>query len=278
MAPSQLSIGSLPNEIIIQVLSSFETRSLLPLAAVCRRFYGLVGRVHYSRLVEASRLQSHQVILECYHPSEKLSTPSLHCDFLGVDGLVEAGDDADLRELNNLYVRFRPYLGDEQPGAIFGEAAGSIMRGPSHDIYLDSDEPFSQLCTITNLVKIGPRRGLFSSIANITDTVIRVKRDWLKSEAAKVAGMQQRASKSVDDTSVLWTNDSTKTVGLRFKVVQDQSVPTPILFGRDEEPSVSYSLEYQELLIRANWLLLSFETAEAQQVTHAGKAVVIASF
>lgn len=32
-----------------------------------------------------------------------------------------------------------------------------------------------------------------------------------------------------------------------------------------------------ELLIRANWLLLSFETSEAQQVAHAGKAVVIAS-
>ncbi|KAI1370263.1 hypothetical protein F4677DRAFT_438952 [Hypoxylon crocopeplum] len=277
MARSQLSIDSLPNEIIIQVLSSFPTRSLLPLAVVCRRFHGLVGRVHFSRLVEASRLQDHEVILECYHPSEKVSTPSLFCEYLGTNGLTEAGDEANLGELNNLYARFRPFLGDEnygprsrsKAGTASGEPSKPIIQVPSHAIYLDSGELFSQLCTVTNLVKVGPRRGLFSSIANVTDSVIRVWRDWLHHEATNAAGTQQRASSSVDDPSILWT-DSSKTVGLRFRVVEDQGVPTPILMERDDESSVSYSLEYQELLIRANWLLLSFETSEAQQVLHAG--------
>ncbi|KAI0128191.1 hypothetical protein F4776DRAFT_629532 [Hypoxylon sp. NC0597] len=283
MARSQLSVDSLPNEIIIQVLSSFPTRSLLPLAAVCRRFYGLVGRVHYARLVEASKLRDHEMILECYHPSEKVSTPSLFCEYLGTDGLTEAGDLANLGELHNLYARFRPFHGDEvygprsrwPAGMVSEEVVESSTKAPSHDIYLDFGELFSQLCTVTNLVKVGPRSGLFSSYANVTDSVIRVWRGWLQ-QAAQAAGAKQRADLGLDDPCILWT-DSSKTVGLRFRVVEDKCVPAPILFGRDEEPSVSYSLEYQELLIRANWLLLSFETSEAQQVSHAGKAVVIAS-
>ncbi|KAI0888756.1 uncharacterized protein GGS22DRAFT_184335 [Annulohypoxylon maeteangense] len=282
MAPSQLSIDSLPNEIIINVLSSFPTRDLLPLAAVCRRFHGLVGRVHYSRLIEASRLQDHEMILECYHPSEKLSTPELFCEYLGTNGLTEAGDEANLGELNKLYTRFRPFLGDEKPQPRSPWQTKAIEeistpRLPTHQIFLDSSELFSQMCTVTNLVKVGPRNGLFTSLANVTDSVVRVWRDWLKRAAENTAaGTQQQANSDIDDPSILWT-DSSKTVGLRFKVVEDESVPAPVLFGRDEDPSVSYTLEYQELLIKANWLLLSYETSEAQQVTHAGKAVVIAS-
>ncbi|KAI0379204.1 hypothetical protein F5Y04DRAFT_259977 [Hypomontagnella monticulosa] len=267
MADSQLSIDSLPNEIILQVLSSFPTRSLLPLATVCRRFYGLVGRVHYLRLVETSRLRDHQVILECFHPSEKLSTPSLSCEYLGTQGLIEAGDDANLGELNNLYARFRPYSGDESYGPRSSQIGSA--QAPSHEVLLDSGELFSQLCTVTNLVKVGPRRGLFSSFVTVTDSVIRVWRDWLAREAANTAAAKQRASSNADDSSILWT-DSSKTVGLKFRVLEDQSTPAPILFGRDDEPSVSYSLEYQELLVRANWLLFSFETSDAQQDTHAG--------
>lgn len=181
----------------------------MPLAAVCRRFYGLVGRVHYLRLVETSRLRDHQVILECFHPSEKLSTPSLSCEYLGTEGLTEAGDDADLGELNNLYARFRPYSGDESYGprrrqmeSAYGGPVDLINQVPSHEVLLDSDEVFSQLCTVTNLVKVGPRRGLFSSFVTVTDSVIRVWRDWLAREAANAVGAQQRASSGVDDPSI----------------------------------------------------------------------------
>ncbi|KAI2619892.1 hypothetical protein GGR54DRAFT_601745 [Hypoxylon sp. NC1633] len=277
MASSQVSIDSFPNEIIIQVLSFFPTRSLLPLAAVCRRFYGLVGRVQFSRLVEASMLRDHQVVLECFHPSDRLSTPSLSCEFLGMDGLAEAGDDANLGVLNNLYARFRPFDSDEIFGprsylrnkAILGGMAEPAIELPSHEVHLESDMLFSQLCTIVNLVKVEPRDGAFLSIANVTDSVIRIWREWLQRAAANTAGEQRRASLEVDDPSILWT-DSAKSVGLRFRVVEDHSTPAPVLLGRDDEPSVSYSMEYQELLIRANQLLLSFETSEAQQVIHSG--------
>jgi hypothetical protein len=41
------------------------------------------------------------------------------------------------------------------------------------------DESFAQLCTITNLVRMGPKPGLFRSHINMSDGVIRVWRDWL---------------------------------------------------------------------------------------------------
>lgn len=247
-----MSIDTCSNKkIIIQVLNSFPTRSLLPLASVCRRFYGLVGRVHFTRLVEAAQLRDHQVVLECYHPSERVTAPSLFCEFIGMDGLVEAGGDARLGDLDDLYARFRPFAGDEygrprssrQSGTALAQKIKSI-QAPSREILLDSDELFTQLCTVTNLVKVGPRHGLFSSIANVNETVIRVWRDWLDREATRAAGKQQRPSSALDDPSILWT-DSSKTVGLRFRVVEDRSAPAPILLGRNEEPSVSYSMEYQ---------------------------------
>lgn len=182
------------------------------------------------------------MILESFHPSEKLSTPSLHCEFQGMHGLTEAGEVADLGELNNIYARFRPYLDSEK-------AAGQIVRMPSHELSLDSGELFSQLCTITNLVKVGPRHGLFSSFANITDNVVRVWRGWLNEAAKAAARTQQQAGSGSDERTILWT-DSSKTVGIRFRVVEDESIPAPVLFGRDDEPSVTYSLEYQGMLIQ----------------------------
>lgn len=172
-----------------------------------------------------------------------------------MDGLAEAAEVANLGELNSVYARFRPFIGDEDRGprqsaSMLGGAQPAVQL-PSHKINLDSGELFSQLCTVTNLVKIGPRNGLFSSIANVTDTVIRVWRDWLQREAAIAAGTQQRARSisSADDPSILWT-DSSKTVGLKFRVVEDESIPAPVLFGRDDEPSVSFSLEYEGEIAR----------------------------
>ncbi|KAI5919820.1 hypothetical protein F4810DRAFT_468645 [Camillea tinctor] len=285
MAQSPLSIDSLPNEILIQALSSFSTRSLLPIAAVCRRFRDLVGRLHYYRLVEATILQDYQVVLECYHPTNKLSAPSLHCEYLGTDGLSEAGADASLENMNRLYTRFRPFLGDEQRRPRARRPTTAVLQGkeaplvelPSLEISLESGEILSQLCTVANLVKVGPRKGLFLSIAQVADGVIRVWRDWLRDQAANSSALkQQRAKPRLDDPSILWT-DSSQDVGIKFRVVEKEDVNAPVLVGPFDEPPVSYVLEYQELIIRTNQLLLSLETSEAQQVTHAGKAIVIAS-
>ncbi|KAI3332395.1 hypothetical protein HD806DRAFT_480434 [Xylariaceae sp. AK1471] len=279
------SLDSLPNELLIKVLDYFPTRSLLPLAAVSRRFRGLVGRLHYYRLVEATVLQDRELILECYHPSDRLSTPSLFCKYLATDGLYESGADADMEDLNKLYSRFRLFLGDENRRPRARRPTARVIEGteeplteaPSYDVNLEAGELFTQLCAVTNLLKVGPIRGLFLSIVNVADGVIRVWREWLLEQAETSATEQQReGQRNLDDSSILWT-DSSKDVGVRFRVSPKEDSRVPLLLGLNDEPPVSYTLEYQELIVRTNRLLLSLETSEAQQVAHAGAFYFAAS-
>ncbi|KAI1153911.1 F-box domain-containing protein, variant [Nemania diffusa] len=286
MAHNTTSIDSLPNELIINAFDSLPTRSLLPLAAVSRRFRGLVGRLHYYRLVETTILQGRELLLECYQPSDRLSTPSLFCKYLGTNGLSEAGEDANMDDLNHLYSRFKPFLGDENRRPRARRPTTKVIEGteepltqvPSYDVNLDAGDLFTQLCTVTNLVKIGPRRGLFLRVDNVSDGVIRVWRDWLREQAERSATEQQReGEKYPDDSSILWIGSS-KDVGVRFRVLAKEEGQTPLLLRQNEDPPVSYTLEYQELLVRTNKLLLTLETSEAEQIAHAGKAIVIASY
>ncbi|KAI3337917.1 F-box domain-containing protein, variant [Ustulina deusta] len=287
MADTTNAFNSLPNELIINALDSLPTRSLLPLAAVSRRFRGLVGRLHYYRLVEATALQGRELVLECYHPCDRVSAPSLFCKYLATDGLPEAGEDADLEDLNQLYTRFKLYLGDEnqRPRSRWSTTSANdateeslTQKAPSYDVNLDAGDLFTQLCAVTNLVKVGPKRGLFLSIDNVTDGVIRVWRDWLREQAERSATEQQQDGQTrLDDPSILWIGTS-KNVGVRFRVVPKEEGQTPLLLSRDEDPAVSYTLEYQELIVRTNKLQLTLETSEAQQVADSGKAIIIASF
>ncbi|KAI0866608.1 hypothetical protein F4860DRAFT_457915 [Xylaria cubensis] len=278
MAKSIDSFDTLPNELIINVLDALPTRSLLPLAAVSRRLRGLVGRLHYYRLVEATVLQGRELILECYHPSDRISTPSLFCKYLATDGLSEAGEDANMEDLNQLYSRFKPFLGEENRRPRARRPTTRVIEGkeeplievPSYDVNLEEGELFTQLCAVTNLIKVGPRRGLFVSIDNVTDGVIRVWRDWLRKQAEQSATEQQQVGQRYsDDSSILWT-DTSKNVGVKFRVLPKEESQTPLLIGRNEDPPVSYTLEYQELIVRTNRLLLTLEDSEAQQIAHAG--------
>ncbi|GAP82709.2 putative f-box domain protein [Rosellinia necatrix] len=272
------SLNSLPNELLINALDSLPTRSLLPLAAVSRRFRGLVGRLHYYRLVEATVLQGRELLLECYHPSDRVSAPSLFCRYLTTDGLAEAGEDADLGEMNRLYSRFTLFLGDENRRPRARRPTASVIEGteeplsqiPTYDVNIEAGELFTQLCAVTNLVKIGPRRGLFLKIDNVADGVIRVHRRWLREQAERPTTKQQLDGRTdLNDSSILWVGLS-KDIGVRFRVLPKEEGQTPLLLEQDEEPPVSYTLEYQELIVRTNKLLLTLEASEAQQVAHAG--------
>ena len=112
-------------------------------------------------------------------------------------------------------------------------------------MHLDADELFTQLCAVTNLVKVGPRRGLFLSVDTVNDSVVRVWRDWLLEQAQRSATKQQQAGQtSLDDPSILWV-DTSKNVGVRFRVIPREEGQTPLLLNRNEDPPVSYTLEYQ---------------------------------
>lgn len=112
-----------------------------------------------------------------------------------------------------------------------------VPEAPSHDVYLDDGEMFSQLCTVTNVVKVGLRRGLFLSHVNINDGVVRVFRKWL---AAAAAGTMD----ADDAEQILWT-ERHKNVGLKFKVTETGDVRRPVLVDSGEDPAVSYRLEYK---------------------------------
>jgi len=136
------------------------------------------------------------------------------------------------------------------------------------DIHLESHELFSQLCTIANLVKVGPKRGLFLSCVNVGEGILRVWRDWLAQRAKE--GQEK-------ESEVLWA-DSKKTVGLRLRVVERETAPPHPPLRTGEDPPVSYTLQYEELVIKTTQLLLMVEQSIDQEVNHSGKAIVIGSW
>lgn len=261
-----------------------------------RRFHDLTLRIVHTRLTDAAWLPDHELILECYHPSAKISTPYLHCDYLGTDGLESYSEDEDRQldfaQLRGLYSRFRPVVQEENrrgrarypvaSGGGSNSSDGNAQPAAADDdltasvnIQLDEGEMFSQLCAVTNLVKTGPRRGLFLSHVNLNDGVVRVFRRWLAAKVSAAAAGEGAG----DDEPILWTNRN-KTVGLKFRVrenVDASSRPAVWSEADDEDLPKSYTLVYEELLVRTSHLLLEVEKSEDQEVTSTGKAIIIAS-
>jgi hypothetical protein len=239
------------------------------MALISHRFHSLILRVLQTRLLSASQLKDHKLMLECYHPSTKLSTPYLFCEYLGTSSLTSPSSQPDsnttleLGELKDLYSHFRPLKPDTDHKIMRPHPAGGWPALPQtinslidqHDdfvcqnIHLESHELFSQLCTVTNLVKVGPKRGLFLSCVNISKGITRVWRDWLakRSTAGRAMffdneetkkGMKERGER------LIWA-DNTKTVGLRMRVVEREDMPAPVLVGIGEDAPVSYVLMYE---------------------------------
>ncbi|KAK0643221.1 hypothetical protein B0T16DRAFT_459391 [Cercophora newfieldiana] len=302
---SPITINSVPNEILISILSFFPSRSLLPLSAVSHRFSSVILRILRQRLVKAASLPDHRLILECYHPADKLSTPYLYCDYLWTDGIDDASTksaviegqgspDLSLSALGRAYSHFCPVKQEENrrgrrryPRQAEAQDDGQGSTGStskfaganSHDelpdapadtVYLDQGELFSQLCTVTNLVKLGPKPGLFLSHINVNDGLIRVWRDWLAAQATDHSAAAQ--------APILWA-DTHQTVGVRFRVQQISQLweNMPLLMEAMDEPPVIYRLVFEELVVRSGRLLLMVEASEKQEVTTSGKAIVIAS-
>ncbi|KAF2019477.1 hypothetical protein BU24DRAFT_439597 [Aaosphaeria arxii CBS 175.79] len=120
----QCHVFKLPNELLLHILTPLPTPELLPLTVICHRIYTLILRILQNRLVAASNLDSHSLLLECYHPSAKLTEPPYFCAYRGTDGLSaytagihdKKSDDASrLGEMKNLYSRFRPHRRELDP-------------------------------------------------------------------------------------------------------------------------------------------------------------------
>lgn len=101
-------------------------------------------------------------------------------------------------------------------------------------------------------------------------------REWLSRQAANGNG------NSTDAPELLWA-DISQNVGLHFRVAEkgvsqaDYNYRVPVLMAADEEPPVAYRLELEELVVRANHLLLAMEKSEMQEFATSGKAIMISA-
>ena len=270
---------------MIHILKTFSTQLLLPLALVSRRFYDLIVRIIQGRLLLAASPEGYNLILECYHPSAKSTEPYLVCEYLATPGLADAFREKDpspdyasgvgqLGHWRDLYSRFRPARQETEGRILRSYSAGQVVRSPnpnvvlpgdeghhgdpridlvSHNINLDSHELFSQLCVVTHLVQLGPRSGIFHSIVNIADGVVRIWRRWL-AERTKVMNLNGTSNKDAwpstqsdqDEASrTLWV-DSRRNAGVLVRIRQrNVRQDVPLLLHKDEDPAVSYVLEYE---------------------------------
>ncbi|KAI9756666.1 MAG: hypothetical protein M4579_003755 [Chaenotheca gracillima] len=221
-----------------------------------------------------------------------------------------------LGKLAGLYSRFRPVKPSEEGRVYWPHPAGDVPGHPNTStqyptgplpaestdqrsgaaamkgvelvtqiVTLDSHELFSQLCTVTSLVRDAPRRGLFHSFVTIGEAVVRVWRTWLAEQARHTSAISAvetevngRLTNDQDPAKRMLWFDSSQNLGLLLRVRERQwRRPQPILMHRDEEQPVSYFLDYEEFLIRTTQLLLRFEESQSMD-DPSGKAIVFGSF
>lgn len=233
------------------------------------------------------------MILECFHPSSRLTDPHSFCTYLGTPGLSDKYEgkgslyeDCETAErlgrLSAVYSRFKPEPSVTQsrprlPRDFFEPPLGiqddvlevaheSNSTAQEHQvaateqffkkqISLDEFESFSQLQTMVNLVKVVPNTTRLISALNVEEGIIRVKRDWLKKHAERKQGdyIQETAK---DDDSILWV-DNQENVGLKLRVKEKRwNRQAPILIHQ-EEVAVTYEIEIEgNKVLRDMWSLI----------------------
>lgn len=304
----------LPNELILHIFALFPTSTLLSISPVSHRFHDLVLRLLQLRLLQAAELPDHTLLLECHHPSQKFTEAPLHCPYLGTPmlGDKEKGIDGSIGGLSLLrgaYSSYQPCRrkaespARKRPGDIPGSRthqessppaqsssptpASSSSNGPILEpepvkqiISLEDHELFSQLCATVNLVRTGPRLGLFRSFVSINDeSVVRVWKNWLGRRTIVDSSSPNSCADSLDygishsdlniplplrkgekrkgvlnfthehiseDEGVLWF-DLYKHVGLRVGVRETKWARDPLMLLNNEDEVASYEVEYKGL-------------------------------
>ncbi len=111
-------------------------------------------------------------------------------------------------------------------------------------VTIEGFEDFSQLCVVVNVVKVFPGTTALLSAVNVEDGVVRLFRDWLKTQANPPQNPRHRGGVSTSQGSnILWV-DQSKNVGLKFRVREDTKLDSnfPVLVHRDEESFSSYEI------------------------------------
>lgn len=261
----------------MQILTPFTTQALLPLTSISHRFHAIVLRILHYRLLLAASLKEYKLILECFHPSSRLTDPHSFCTYLGTPGLSDKYEgkgslyeDCEAAErlgrLSGVYSSFKPEPSTEHSGTRWPR---NFLEPPSarqdedilenndtaqesqnsepeqffrKQISFDEFEGFSQLQTMVNLVKVAPNSTRLISAINVEEGIIRVWRHWLNEHAGRrQTAVVQETPK--DDDSILWV-DNRENVGLKLRVKEKRwNRQAPILICADEETAVTYEVE-----------------------------------
>lgn len=107
--------------------------------------------------------------------------------------------------------------GPSQP--LYGNFGDGGSNKVLHNINLDAGELFGQFCAYANLVRLGPRRGVFLStvpIVNPGNGVMRVWREWLRDRAKQAV----KEGNEVEEDAALARSSTT----LRANIGQDEHV------------------------------------------------------
>ena len=250
--------------------------------SVNHRFQNLIIRIVHGRLLLAASLEDRKLILECYHPSAQYTEPYLFCDYLGTPGLsdnvpgqgsiyeAQTGDGL----LRKLYSRFRPtrrrphsrsprsHPAGDVPGSRTSDLATSKseMQEEADDVVkrtlnFDAHENFSQLVFSTDLVQLGPHRGLFSDIVKVNDKkTLRIFREWAaqrasetrRSHTARIEVGRSSEPTGVGNREITWIDNIKEKAGVKLRVEEQKwRRDTPVLLRADEEQPIAYSMELQ---------------------------------
>ena len=267
------------SQLLHDILTYLPLRTLYRVAYVFHRFplASIASQVVHARLKYAVGVKDHKVMLECYHPSAQYSAPWLLCDYLETPGLDDPGEAtrslckgdglSQLRGLRGRYLHFRPRRREHaapsspQNPSSLATSDGSHGKTASRKtastpavtnlINLDTHELFSQLCVRTDLVKLGPREGVFSSIVDLCEKVIlRIWREWLDERAEEA--MADRSFLGLDNAhkdKILWLDDD-ENFGIQVRVFERMwHRPTPVLYHKDEDQAVSFDLQLESKFI-----------------------------
>ena len=266
----------------MDILFNFTTLPLLQMRSVNRRFQNLIIRIVHSRLLLAASLEDRKLIFECYHPSAQYTEPYLFCDYLGTPGLSNhvAGEGSIYEAqtgdglLRKLYSRFKPTRRKPDSKPMTSHPAGDVPGSRTSDLAVsrsekeedaddvvkrivnfDAHENFSQLVFSTDLVQVGPHRGLFTDMVRVNGkTTLRIFREWAAQRAlqTRLSGVpsadstEDGDSKNMDQCGVIWLDDLKEKAGVKIRVEERKwSRNTPILFRTDEEQALAYSMEIQ---------------------------------
>ncbi|KAI9934797.1 hypothetical protein ASPWEDRAFT_655724 [Aspergillus wentii DTO 134E9] len=291
------SLYSLPNEVFVQILTPLSTHTLLALTTVSHRFHALILRILHYRLRGAAPLKDYQIMLECFHPGSRLTSPAF-CKYLGTDdlngtdglsgrhegkgSLYEDVETAhQLGKLGSVYSRFRPETCVEERarGARLVVSSSDKAMTMSRDLVIAQFDDFSQLSIAVNLVKVMPRSHLLLSAVTVEQGVIRLFKNWLKERnaAGQCVSSDGRATEASNSTStpsdrqMLWV-DGEKNVGLTMRIKEKKytgNTPVPTTEG-----TVCYEVEVDEIYIRTTRLLMTLEKSLQEQRKKCARAVI----